>query len=108
MTSIDGIRSIINEQLQHVRPTASVPAAETAKGPGKLDFSDMLGKAIKEVDSLQKDANEKIEGVTIGGEGVNTHTAMIALEKADVAFQLMSAVRTKIIRAYEEVMRTPV
>jgi flagellar hook-basal body complex protein FliE len=33
---------------------------------------------------------------------------MVALEKADVAFQLMSAIRGKIVRAYEEVMRTQV
>jgi flagellar hook-basal body complex protein FliE len=42
------------------------------------------------------------------GKGVQTHEAMIALEKADVAFQLMNNIRMKITRAYEEVMRTQV
>jgi flagellar hook-basal body complex protein FliE len=40
--------------------------------------------------------------------GVTTHEAMIALEKADIAFQLMTSIKSKIIRAYEEVMRTQV
>jgi flagellar hook-basal body complex protein FliE len=106
--NIDGIRNLLNAPIQSVKPIVeSAPTTATAP-TGKSNFADMLGKAIKEVDGLQQDADKKIEGVTVGGEGVNTHTAMIALEKADVAFQLMSAVRTKIIRAYEEVMRTPV
>jgi flagellar hook-basal body complex protein FliE len=33
---------------------------------------------------------------------------MIALEKADIAFQLLMQVRNKIISAYETVMRTQV
>ena len=36
---------------------------------------------------------------------ITAHDAMIALEKADVAFQLMNAVRTRIVQAYQEVMR---
>ena len=36
------------------------------------------------------------------------HEAMIALEKADIAFQLMNTIRGKIVRAYEEVMRMQV
>jgi flagellar hook-basal body complex protein FliE len=32
---------------------------------------------------------------------------MIALEKADIAFQLLMQVRNKIISAYETVMRMP-
>ena len=105
--SIQGIGGLIPPVVSGIQSPATqdIGAGKESK---KLDFAEMFGKAIKEVDTLQKDANEKIEGVVLGGEGINTHTAMIALERADVAFQLMSSVRAKIIRAYEEVMRTPV
>lgn len=99
---IDSINSPLG-----VGTVTGLPAASPAKAGG-LNFAEIMKNAITEVDQLQKDANEKVEGLIRGGEGVNSHQALIALEKADVAFQLMSAVRTKIVRAYEEVMRTQV
>ncbi|MCB0338671.1 MAG: flagellar hook-basal body complex protein FliE [Bdellovibrionales bacterium] len=74
---------------------------QKAEGPGSA-FLDM----IKEVNEMQLEADRQIEGVTTGAPGFNTHTAMIALEKADISFQLMNAIRGKLVRAYEEVMRT--
>ena len=68
----------------------------------------MLENALKEVNEMQTEADQQIEGLTLKKDGVTPHSAMVALEKADVAFQLMSAIRGKIIRAYEEVIRTQV
>jgi flagellar hook-basal body complex protein FliE len=68
----------------------------------------MFENALQEVNQLQTQADQQIEGLTLKKDGVTPHTAMVALEKADVAFQLMSAIRGKIVRAYEEVMRTQV
>src|SRR5262245_40775117 len=78
------------------------------KKEGKNAFGDMLVNAIKEVNGLQVKADIQIEGLATGKEGVTTHGEMLALEKADIAFQLMNTVRSKIIRVYEEVMRTQV
>jgi flagellar hook-basal body complex protein FliE len=39
------------------------------------------------------------------GKQKDIHQTMIALEKADVAFQLLMQVRNKIIAAYETIMR---
>lgn len=71
-------------------------------------FGSVLSNALKEVDTLQTSADTQIQGLLTGSSPVTTHDAMIALEKADVAFQLMSQIRTKIVRAYEEIMRTQV
>lgn len=71
-------------------------------------FGQMFESALQEVNQLQTQADQQIEGLTLKKDGVTPHTAMVALEKADVAFQLMSAIRGKIVRAYEEVMRTQV
>lgn len=82
------------------------PKTEGIKG--KNNFSEMLGDALKEVDTLQKTADKQIEGIVLGSDNVSPHGAMIALEKADMAFQMMNSVRSKIIRAYEEIIRTQV
>ena len=100
----------INPLLPNVTPiqSPSQQVQKTEQGPKGSNFSDMLGDALKEVNDLQHEANENIEGLTPKKEGVTPHNAMVALEKADVAFQLMNAIRGKIIRAYEEVIRTQV
>jgi flagellar hook-basal body complex protein FliE len=41
------------------------------------------------------------------GNGQDVHSAMIAVEKANLTFELMVQVRNKIISAYQEVSRIP-
>jgi len=41
-------------------------------------------------------------------ENKDIHTTMIAVEKADMTFQLMMQIRNKITSAYEEIMRMQV
>ena len=84
------------------------PKTEAQPSGGKGSFSAVFEKAIKDVNSLQTEANQQIENLMLQRPGVTTHDAMIALEKADIAFQMMNQVRSKIIRAYEEVIRTQV
>lgn len=81
---------------------------KTAEGAKGANFGEMLVNAMGEVNDLQVQADQKIENMVTGKGNVTTHDAMIALEKADVAFEMMNQLRSKIIRAYEEVMRTQV
>ena len=91
--------------IQSIKPHIQTP---TGIESGKDSFGNMFENALKEVNDLQTQADQQIEGLTLKKDGVTPHGAMVALEKADVAFQLMSAVRGKIIKAYEEVIRTQV
>lgn len=104
--SISGINPLL-PQIAPVTSSAQPTPKVEAGGQGG-SFGDMLNNALKEVNDLQNEANENIEGITLKKEGITPHGAMVALEKADVAFQLMNAIRGKIIRAYEEVIRTQV
>ena len=38
----------------------------------------------------------------------DVHDAMIALQRADLTFQLSMQVRNKLVQAYQEIMRMPV
>lgn len=104
--SIQGIQSLI-QQVQQTQ-TTSTQQTEGVQGAGGDNFGQMLQNALQEVNDLQIKAEDQIEGLTTNRPGVTPHSTMVALEKADVAFQLMSAIRGKIIRAYEEVIRTQV
>ena len=43
----------------------------------------------------------------LNGNGQDVHSAMIAVEKANLTFELMVQVRNKIISAYQEVSKIP-
>jgi flagellar hook-basal body complex protein FliE len=78
-----------------------------ALGIGKSSetgFRDVLHSAIDDIHQLESQAETKVAGV-IGGTGTDVHSAMIAVEKADLSFQLMMQVRNKIVSAYEEISR---
>ncbi len=104
----------INKIMTDFKPIEGISQSNKGQGitSGKSKssdkFSDVLGDALQEVDSLQKSADKQIEGLVLGSDNVSPHGAMIALEKADMAFQMMNSVRSKIIRAYEEIIRTQV
>jgi flagellar hook-basal body complex protein FliE len=73
----------------------------SASEPG---FRNVLHSAIDDIQQLEGQAETKVAGV-IAGNGADVHSALIAVEKADLSFQLMMQVRNKIVSAYEEISR---
>ena len=81
-------------------------------GPNKAatsngSFSEILKDSINKVGELQKEASSQTEKL-VKMDGQDIHNTMIAVEKADLSFQLMMQIRNKIINAYEEIMRIQV
>lgn len=81
-------------------PTAPT-GADDATGGG---FGSVLHQAIDKVGELRSDSDKQI-GELVQGNRQDIHNVMIAVEKADVAFQLMMQVRNKIVNAYQEVSK---
>jgi flagellar hook-basal body complex protein FliE len=67
-------------------------------------FSEIIKNSIDDVDKLQKDSDNVVRNLATGEER-DIHKTMITMEKAEISFQLMMAVRNKIIAAYETIMR---
>src|ERR1700691_5628038 len=67
-------------------------------------FAETLRDAMKEMGNLQSQATTKVASV-LEGTGGDVHSALIAVEKADLSFQLMMQVRNKIVSSYQEVSR---
>jgi flagellar hook-basal body complex protein FliE len=73
---------------------------------GESDFMGTLRNAIDEVNQLQSEADGKVTQL-LNGNGQDVHSAMIAVEKASLAFQMMVQVRNKIVQAYQQVSAIP-
>jgi flagellar hook-basal body complex protein FliE len=83
--------------------TPSVEAGKSAGGK-EWGFLETLRGAMDQVNQLQGSADTKVSAM-LDGTGMDVHSAMIAVEKADLSFQLMMQVRNKIVAAYQEISR---
>ncbi len=82
-------------------PDLSLGATGSASGPAP--FADLLTDAVGQVNQLESQAHAAVDGL-MTGSGVDVHQAMIATEKADMAFELVLAVRNKAVQAYQQVI----
>jgi flagellar hook-basal body complex protein FliE len=83
------------------------PTSATVPSVGEIQeggFGETLQNAISRVDQLDKDSSTQVTEL-LQGNRQDLHNVMIAVEKADVAFQLMMQVRNKIVSAYQEVSK---
>jgi len=93
-------------------PTPGVGAPTPLDQPGQItpgqpsgdSFGSVLGKMISDVNAKQNVANAAVDGLQ-SGQNVPLHQAVIAMEEANVSFQLMVEVRNKLLDAYQELMR---
>ena len=82
-------------------------ASHAAIGASSSGFMNTLQQAIGKANDIQLGAGQATEAL-MTGQTQNIHQAMVALQEADVSFQLMMQVRNKIVSAYQEIMKTQV
>ncbi|HTR23712.1 MAG TPA: flagellar hook-basal body complex protein FliE [Terriglobales bacterium] len=79
------------------------PAApSTARAGGGDSFLSTLQQSMDAIEGAQGDAQTQVAQL-LSGKGADLHSAMIAVEKADLSFQLMMQVRNKIVQAYQQI-----
>jgi flagellar hook-basal body complex protein FliE len=78
----------------------------TGESGNGLDFGATLNRLVSAVESSNADANQKTLGMVDGT--IDVHDAMIALQRADLTFQMTVQIRNKLVNAYQEMMRMPV
>lgn len=92
----------IGSQLGGVGGVGSAGAAPKAGAAGESSFADMLKESISEVTRLQSDASKAVENL-VTGKTEDVSGVTIAMEKSDLAFKTLLAIRGKLMDAYEEI-----
>ena len=91
-------------------PTPLAPAESASPTPvsgtsaGGDSFANMLDRMVSDVNSQQALANQSVSALQ-AGQNVPLHQTVIAMEEANVSFQLMVEVRNRLMDAYQEIMR---
>ena len=94
----------MNNSISSVRILPADLSPARARPSEGAKFLEALQQTMDQVQDLQGGAQQKVAEL-LNGNGADLHSAMIAVEKADLSFQLMMQVRNKIVSAYQEVSR---
>ncbi|GAA4874450.1 flagellar hook-basal body complex protein FliE [Ferrimonas pelagia] len=99
--------SLLSEMQSMAQDAGVVPGNLTPTVP-KADFGDFLTNAMDHVNGLQMQSNDLATRLELGDTRVSLGDAMIAKEKAGVAFEATVQVRNKLVEAYKDIMNMPV
>ena len=83
-----------------------MPAPSVQKNE-EPSFNDIMKESIQKVDQSQKEADQMLQDF-IAQKNKDLHQVIIAWEKADISLQLLMKFRSKILEAYQDVMRMQV
>jgi flagellar hook-basal body complex protein FliE len=90
--------------LQPIRFPVVAPAAGSAITP-TTPFASVIRDAVQQVQTLETSATQTVDGL-LSGSGTDIHTAIIATQKADLAFEMALSFRNKAVGAYQQLMST--
>jgi len=96
--------------IRTIGPLMSNPIAKTGQGPANTPentFANTLKGFIKDVDTQLMNADTMM-GEFVVGKRTDLHNVMIETEKADLSLKLLLRIRSKLIEAYQEIMRMQV
>lgn len=96
-----GSTSAISAGRAETIATTGIPLGAITKG--NAPFSDLFSDAVGQISELEDQARITVDRM-MTGSGVDIHQAMIATQKASMAFELALAVRNKAVQAYQSVM----
>lgn len=98
---------LLNLNLPTTAPLTGTGASAPSAGQDSADgvnFGDLLKQALQEVNDAQSTSEQEARNL-MSGNSTDMHTAILAVQKADVSFQMMMAVRSKLVDAYRSVMQ---
>lgn len=68
---------------------------------GKSSFVDMLSGGVEQVNQMRLDADDAVHQYLTGAD-INSAEVLTSVQKADMAFRLLTQVRNKLMSAFEE------
>lgn len=87
---------------EELEQALSTTATQPAGNPNS--FASVLGQMVSDVNAEQGASAQAVSALQ-SGQSVPLHQTVIAMEEANISFQLMVEVRNRLMDAYQEIMR---
>ncbi len=111
INAIDPNQLLMQMRAAQAQASQQIPQITTpsqSEGGDSVSFSSLMKSAVDQVNETQQASGKLKTAFEMGDPSVSLADAMIASQKASVAFQATLQVRNKLVSAYEEVMRMSV
>ena len=95
--------STIGSSAMSLANSPLTTAFNEKQNDGTVPFAGLLQSMVQQTAQLDSKATESVTGL-LNGTGVEIHEAMIATQKADMAFELALQVRNKAVGAYQQML----
>jgi flagellar hook-basal body complex protein FliE len=106
-TQAGGAGSLQERREIALENTGAGEAGQSGESSGTKTFGDFMKDLVQDANSSALQADVKMQDVA-AGRNKDLHGAVLAMEKADVQFRLLTQVRNKVIDAYREILRMQV
>ena len=101
----NGINNLTSTPLGGAREL-SKGLSDVNAGPTGTSFADTFKQYLGEVNQLQQQASQAVQGFATG-QNDDLVGLTGAMEKSDLAFKTLVAIRSKLMSAYEELRNMP-
>ncbi|MEE4246100.1 MAG: flagellar hook-basal body complex protein FliE [Kangiellaceae bacterium] len=95
-------------RLASAAQSQSVNNSNNIQANSNADFTNALSDALKAVNEQQMNATAAANRIESGDGGVSLVKAVIASQKASVAFDAAVQVRNRVVSAYQDIMNMPI
>jgi flagellar hook-basal body complex protein FliE len=102
MARMQALAALAQGQAKPADDNLAGGAAAGSAGNG-VDFGEVLRQAVQNVSDAQNSAQAKAQAFQMGDKDMSLEEVMVSLQKANLAFQGMIAVRNRLVEAYKEV-----
>jgi flagellar hook-basal body complex protein FliE len=87
--------------IQAIQPA---PIQAPAPPPGGGAFASVFAEAVARVEAFRTEADQSVARF-LSGEDEEVHKVAMAVQRADLAFDMVLQAKNKVVQAYQEVMR---
>ena len=106
-SNIESVLGQIRQYQTQAAEGASTQISDTNKASGSNNFSDSVKGALQDVNATQQ-ASKALRTAYERGEDVPLTDVVMSIQKSSLAFEATLQIRNKVLKAYEEIMNTPV
>ena len=97
----------IRQHQQQISETRIEAGFEVDSDNNQVNFSELVGSALDEVNTLKKSSAASAAAYESGVD-IPLSDVMVNMQKASLAFEATLQVRNKVLKAYEDIMNMPV
>ncbi|WP_419688246.1 flagellar hook-basal body complex protein FliE [Burkholderia theae] len=105
MTGIDAITAAATASASQVSvPSMEAGTIQTAGAQPSASFGQFVGDGVEQVNQALLASQSDLQSLALGN-AQNLHQIMMRLEETRLSFELMMQVRSRVLEAYQDVMK---